>query len=60
MATEGLEVAIPELQQLCRDALSTLGYTDQQGVTITEVNLLQCTNLLLRCTTTKGGVLLTT
>ena len=38
MATEGVEVAIPELQQLCRDALSTLGYTDQQGAIVTEVH----------------------
>ena len=38
MGTEvGVEVAIPELQQLCRDALSTLGYDDQQGSIITEV-----------------------
>lgn len=43
MATEEMEVAILELQQLCQDALSTLGYTDQQGVTITEVSLLHCT-----------------
>lgn len=47
MVTEGgVEVAIPELQQLCRNALSTLGYTDQQGRTITEV---KC------CVAPKGG-----
>lgn len=60
MATEGVEVAIPELQQLCQDALSTLGYTDQQGATITEVDLLHCTKILLHCTTVEGSVQLTT
>lgn len=38
MATEGVEVAIPELQKLCQDALSTLGYTDQQAAIVTEVH----------------------
>lgn len=36
-ATEEMEIAIPELQHICRDALQTLGYDDQQSATITEV-----------------------
>ncbi|KAL0024689.1 hypothetical protein WJX77_009297 [Trebouxia sp. C0004] len=34
-----MEVAIQELQQLCQDALKTLGYDDQQSLTISEVLL---------------------
>lgn len=37
MATEGVEVPIPELQQLCKGALKGLGYDDQQAALITEV-----------------------
>lgn len=37
MATEGVEVPIPELQHLCQGALKGLGYDDQQAATITEV-----------------------
>lgn len=33
-----MEVAIQELQQLCQDALKTLGYDDQQSLTISEVS----------------------
>ena len=32
-----MEVPIPELQQLCHDALQTIGYTHEQSSTITEV-----------------------
>ncbi|DBA93011.1 TPA: hypothetical protein ACH3X2_003352 [Trebouxia sp. C0005] len=34
-----MQVAIQELQQLCQDALKTLGYDDQQALTISEVLL---------------------
>lgn len=37
MTTEGVEVAIPELENLCRAALETLGYRDHELDTITEV-----------------------
>lgn len=37
MATEDVEIPIPELQQLCQDALKTLGYDEQQRATISEV-----------------------
>jgi len=37
-----MEVAIQELQQLCQDALKTLGYDDQQSLTISEVSSCAC------------------
>ena len=33
-----MEIAIQELQQLCQAALKTLGYDDQQSLTISEVH----------------------
>lgn len=37
-----MQVAIQELQQLCQDALKTLGYDDQQALTISEVSSCAC------------------